>query len=43
MKDYSKPILIEEEVEIEDVIASSGAGSIGGHQHGDSEGTWPFN
>ena len=41
MKDYSKPILIEEEVEIEDIIATSGA--IGGHQHGDSEGNWPFN
>ncbi len=39
MKTYNKPILIEETVEIEDIIAASG--TYGG-QPGDNEQTFPF-
>ncbi len=45
MKEYTKPILNEEKVEIEDIIAQSGAGtgSFGGGAAGDKDGQWPFN
>ncbi len=37
-KDYENPILEEEEIEIEDVIAASG--TIGGKKPGDKEGSF---
>lgn len=41
-KEYFEPILEEEKVEIEDVIAASGNANWGGNQPGDRNENWPF-
>lgn len=40
MKEYVSPVLEEEKVEIEDVIAASGLSSIGGDWDGDHNGNF---
>lgn len=39
-KEYIKPEIIIEEIELEDVIAASG--TFGGSQDGDSSVSWPW-
>lgn len=41
MKEYEKPILIEDDIELIDIIAKSTV--FGGNEPGDVEANWPFN
>ena len=42
MRKYEEPILIEEEIELEDIVAKSGESIFNGIEPGDVEHAWPW-